>query len=54
MCKKLNERAMEQVTDEQLCSTLDEGSNSIGIIVNLRRTICGPARPILSRPTGKD
>src|SRR6202158_5083628 len=31
--KKLAERAMEQVTDEQLFATLDEESNSIGIIV---------------------
>ena len=31
--KKLAERAMEQVTDEQLFVTLDEEGNSIGIIV---------------------
>ena len=31
--KKLAERAMEQVTDEQLFAELDEGSNSIAIIV---------------------
>ncbi|HYZ82756.1 MAG TPA: DUF1572 domain-containing protein [Bryobacteraceae bacterium] len=31
--KKLAERAMEQVTDEQLFETLDEEANSIGIIV---------------------
>ena len=31
--KKLAERAMEQVTDEQLFATLDEESNSIAIIV---------------------
>ncbi len=31
--KKLAERAMEQVTDEQLFATLDEESNSIGILV---------------------
>lgn len=31
--KKLAERAMEQVTDEQLFMSLDEESNSIGIIV---------------------
>jgi uncharacterized damage-inducible protein DinB len=31
--KKLTERAMEQVTDEQLFATLDDESNSIAIIV---------------------
>lgn len=31
--KKLAERAMEQVTDEQLFASLDEEANSIGIIV---------------------
>jgi hypothetical protein len=31
--KKLAERAMEQVTDEQLFATLDDETNSIGIIV---------------------
>jgi uncharacterized protein DUF1572 len=31
--KKLAERAMEQVTDEQLFATLDEEANSIAIIV---------------------
>jgi len=31
--KKLAERAMEQVTDEQLCAALDEEANSIAIIV---------------------
>ena len=31
--KKLAERAMQQVTDEQLFATLDEESNSIAIIV---------------------
>jgi hypothetical protein len=31
--KKLAERAMEQVTDEQLFALLDEEANSIGIIV---------------------
>jgi hypothetical protein len=31
--KLLAERAMEQVTDEQLFATLDEESNSIGIII---------------------
>ena len=31
--KKLGERAMEQVTDEQLFTILDEEANSIGIIV---------------------
>ena len=31
--KKLAERAMEQVTDEQLFAILDEESNSIGIVV---------------------
>jgi uncharacterized damage-inducible protein DinB len=31
--KKLAERAMEQVTDEQLFATLDEESNSIAIVV---------------------
>ena len=31
--KKLAERAMEQVTDEQLCAVLDEEANSIAIIV---------------------
>jgi hypothetical protein len=31
--KKLAERAMEQVTDEQLFATLDEETNSIGIVV---------------------
>lgn len=31
--KKLAERAMDQVTDEQLFAELDEGSNSIAIIV---------------------
>ena len=31
--KKLAERAMEQVTDEQLFAMLDEEANSIGIIV---------------------
>jgi uncharacterized damage-inducible protein DinB len=31
--KQLAERAMEQVTDEQLFATLDEEANSIGIIV---------------------
>lgn len=31
--KKLAERAMEQVTDEQLFAELDEGANSIAIIV---------------------
>jgi hypothetical protein len=31
--KKLAERAMEQVTDAQLFETLDEESNSIGIVV---------------------
>ncbi len=31
--KKLAERAMEQVTDEQLFAMLDEESNSIGIVV---------------------
>ena len=31
--KKLAERAMEQVADEQLFATLDEGANSIAIIV---------------------
>lgn len=31
--KKLAERAMEQVTDEQLFATLDEEANSIGIVV---------------------
>jgi uncharacterized damage-inducible protein DinB len=30
--KKLAERAMEQVTDEQLFATLDEEANSIGIV----------------------
>src|SRR5256885_7654620 len=30
--KKLAERAMEQVTDEQLFAILDEESNSIGIV----------------------
>src|SRR5260370_29712935 len=32
--KKLAERAMEQVTDEQLFATLDEEANSIEIIAN--------------------
>src|SRR5436190_12414972 len=31
--KKLAERAMEQVTDEQLFATLDEEMNSIGVVV---------------------
>src|SRR5271170_2094950 len=31
--KKLAERAMEQVSDEQLFATLDEGMNSIAVIV---------------------
>ena len=31
--KKLAERAMDQVTDEQLFATLDEEMNSIGIVV---------------------
>jgi hypothetical protein len=31
--KKLAERAMAQVTDEQLVATLDDESNSIGIVV---------------------
>lgn len=31
--KKLAERAMEQVSDEQLFAALDEGANSIGIII---------------------
>src|ERR1700682_6167906 len=31
--KKLAERAMEQVTDEQLLAMLDEEANSIGIVV---------------------
>ncbi len=31
--KKLAERAMEQVTDEQLFAALDEETNSIGIVV---------------------
>ncbi len=31
--KKLAERAMEQVTDEQLFASLDEETNSIGIVV---------------------
>jgi hypothetical protein len=31
--KKLGERAMQQVTDEQLCTTLDDEANSIAIIV---------------------
>jgi len=31
--KKLAERAMDQVTDEQLYLTLDEEANSIGIVV---------------------
>ena len=31
--KKLSERAMEQLTDEQLFATLDDETNSIGIIV---------------------
>ena len=31
--KKLGERAMEQVTDEQLFATLDEEMNSIAIVV---------------------
>jgi hypothetical protein len=31
--KKLAERAMEQVTDEQLLATLDDESNSIAIVV---------------------
>lgn len=31
--KKLAERAMEQVTDEQLFATLDEETNSIAIVV---------------------
>jgi hypothetical protein len=31
--KKLAERAMEQATDEQLFASLDEESNSIGIVV---------------------
>jgi uncharacterized damage-inducible protein DinB len=31
--KKLGERAMEQVTDEQLFATLDEETNSIAIVV---------------------
>src|SRR3954471_2866145 len=31
--KKLAERAMEQVTDEQLFGTLNQEANSIGIIV---------------------
>jgi hypothetical protein len=31
--KKLAERAMEQVTDEQLFTTLDEEANSIGLVV---------------------
>lgn len=31
--KKLAERAMEQVTDEQLFASLDEGANSIAIVV---------------------
>lgn len=31
--KKLAERAMEQVTDQQLCAVLDEEMNSIAIIV---------------------
>ncbi len=31
--KKLAERAMEQVTDEQLFATLDEESNSIALVV---------------------
>jgi len=31
--KKLAERAMEQVTDDQLYATLDEEMNSIGIVV---------------------
>jgi uncharacterized damage-inducible protein DinB len=32
-CKKLAERAMEQVTDEQLTATLDSEMNSIALIV---------------------
>jgi len=32
-CKKLAERAMEQVTDEQLTATLDKEMNSIALIV---------------------
>src|SRR5437016_5468174 len=31
--KQLAERAMEQVTDEQLFATIDEEANSIGVIV---------------------
>src|SRR5271169_4186405 len=31
--KKLAERAMEQVTDEQLFTTLDEEANSIAVVV---------------------
>jgi len=31
--KKLAERAMEQVTDEQLCATLNDEANSIAVIV---------------------
>src|SRR3989440_3258197 len=31
--KKMAERAMEQVTDEQLFATLDEEANSIAIVV---------------------
>jgi hypothetical protein len=31
--KKLAERAMEQVTDQQLCTVLDEEMNSIAIVV---------------------
>ena len=44
--KKLGERAMDQVTDEQLFATLDEEANSIAIIVkHTWQETCAPAGP---------
>ena len=38
--KKLAERAMEQVTDDQLFVLLDDEANSIAIIIKPRRCHC--------------
>jgi len=38
--KRLAERAIEQVTDEQLFATIDKEANSIAVIVNIWRATC--------------
>ncbi len=46
-CKSLAERAMAQVTDEQLTRALDAESNSIAVIV---ATLLALLRPPIIRP----